>query len=72
MNTSGSITLGELVRKLDMLDVACHRCDRRGRLSLERLIASRAPRSGVYRAADQTRLDAPGSRQTREAAWGLG
>jgi hypothetical protein len=27
---SGSITLGDL----DMLDVACHRCERRGRLRL--------------------------------------
>jgi hypothetical protein len=27
-----SITLGELVGKLDMLEVACHRCDRKGRL----------------------------------------
>jgi hypothetical protein len=34
----GSITLDEPVGKPDMLEVACHRCDRRGRLSLERVI----------------------------------
>ena len=39
MSARGSITLGELVDKLDMLEVACHRCDRKGRLSLDRLIA---------------------------------
>ncbi len=39
MSSSGSITLGELVGKLDQLEVACRRCDRHGRLSLERLIA---------------------------------
>ena len=38
MSSRGSITLGELQGKLTMLEIACHRCDRRGRLSLERLI----------------------------------
>jgi hypothetical protein len=39
MSTRGSITLGELQGKLSMLDVACHRCERRCRVSLSRLIA---------------------------------
>jgi hypothetical protein len=27
MSNRGSITLGELQGKLDLLDIACHRCD---------------------------------------------
>ena len=34
----GSVTLGDLVDRLAMLDVACSRCARRGRLQLDRLI----------------------------------
>jgi len=34
MNTRGSITLGELVGKLDLLEIKCHRCERHGRVSL--------------------------------------
>jgi hypothetical protein len=30
MRNRGSITLGELQAKLDLLDIACHRCERRG------------------------------------------
>jgi hypothetical protein len=40
MTVSGStIKLGDLVGKLDMLELACNRCDRRGRLRLADLIA---------------------------------
>ena len=38
MSARGSITLGELQGKLTTLDIACHRCERRGRFSLSRLI----------------------------------
>ena len=38
MSNRGSITLGELVGKLDLLEIKCHRCDRHGRVSLARLI----------------------------------
>ena len=38
MSSRGSITLGELEGKLTMLEVNCHRCERRGRVSLARLI----------------------------------
>ena len=38
MINRGSITLGELEGKLTMLEVNCHRCERRGRVSLARLI----------------------------------
>jgi len=39
----GVITLGEMRAKgMTMLEVACRRCERRGRLSIERLIAKHA------------------------------
>lgn len=47
MSARGSITLGELRGKLDMLDVACSRCDRRGRLRLDRLIAEHGAGMGL-------------------------
>jgi hypothetical protein len=42
----GVITLGEMrAKRMVMLDVACRRCERRGRLRIERLIAEHG--SGV-------------------------
>ena len=41
MSNRGSISLGELKGKLTMLEVACHRCERRGRVNLARLIEER-------------------------------
>ena len=38
MSNRGSITLGEVKGKLTMLEVACHRCDRKGRVNVQRLI----------------------------------
>ena len=39
MSNSGAVTFGDLAGKLVMLDVACSKCDRRGRLSVAKLIA---------------------------------
>lgn len=36
---SGTITLGAVAAHLTMLEVSCNRCDRRGRLRIEDLIA---------------------------------
>lgn len=36
---SGVVTLGQIAPHLPMLEVACNRCDRRGRLYADRLIA---------------------------------
>jgi hypothetical protein len=33
-----AVTLGDLVGKFTMLEIACRRCERRGRLSVARLI----------------------------------
>ena len=49
MSNRGSITLGELQGKLDLLDIACHRCERRGRISLARLIEEHAADVGRRR-----------------------
>jgi len=38
MSNRGSIMLRELQGKLDLLELACHRCERRGRVSVARLI----------------------------------
>jgi hypothetical protein len=40
---SGVTTLGGLARLRSGLDVACNRCDRRGRLSVRRLLAEHGP-----------------------------
>jgi len=47
MSNRGSITLGELQGKLDLLDIACHRCERRGRVSLARLIEEHGADTGL-------------------------
>ena len=41
MSNSGAVTLGDVAGKLPMLDVACSKCERRGRLSVAKLIAER-------------------------------
>jgi hypothetical protein len=35
----GSVTLGDLVDRIAMMEVACSRCERRGRLQVDRLLA---------------------------------
>ena len=47
MSARGSITLSELQGKLTILDVACHRCERRGRVSLARLIEEHGADTGL-------------------------
>ena len=47
MSARGSITLGELQGKLTMLDIACHRCERHGRVSLSRLIEEHGADTGL-------------------------
>ena len=36
---SGVVTLGQVAARLQVLEVACNRCDRRGRLHTARLLA---------------------------------
>lgn len=39
----GVVTLGQVAARLDYLDVGCSRCDRTGRLRLDRLTAEYGP-----------------------------
>ena len=41
MPRDGAITLGDLVGKLDALEVACDKCWRKGRYGVERLVERR-------------------------------
>ena len=36
---TGTRILGEIAARIDLLTVACNRCDRRGRLRIDRLLA---------------------------------
>jgi len=47
MSSRGSITLGELQGKLTILDAACHRGERSGRVSLARLIEEHGADTGL-------------------------
>jgi hypothetical protein len=47
MSNRGSITLGELQGKLDLPDIACHRCERNGRVGVARLIEEHGADKGL-------------------------
>jgi len=64
------ILLGELAaRGAAMLDIRCGRCDRHGRLSVQRLLAQYGPDAPVRRAMQgQIGIARTGSRATASAA----
>lgn len=43
MKKPGAVALGEVAAKATHLDIACSRCERRGRYALARLVASHGP-----------------------------
>ena len=47
MNSSGAVTLGEIAGKITMLEVACSRCHRRGRLRVARLLEQHGADMGL-------------------------
>jgi hypothetical protein len=55
MSDDGSLKLGALVGRLTTLEVACARCERRGRLRLDKLIAEHGRRSRCPNSVRQTR-----------------
>ena len=55
MPRDGAITFADLIGKLDMLHVACEKCDRKGRYAVARLIEQRGRDTKV--------LDLPASGQ---------
>jgi hypothetical protein len=64
MSNRGSITLGELQGKLDLLDIACHHCERRGRVSLSRLIEEHGADTGLPDLWESLADDCPNARST--------
>ena len=40
---AGVVTLGQVAARLPMLEVACNRCERHGRLHMSRLLATYGP-----------------------------
>src|SRR5947199_5819237 len=64
MSSRGSITLGELEGKLTMLDVACHRCERCGRVSLARLIEDHGADMGLPDLWESLAGDCPNAHTT--------
>jgi len=59
----GYVLLGEIAERftaagLAMLEVSCNRCDRRGRLSIARLLAEHGPRCQVPSCAASSRTTA--------------
>ena len=47
MSAGGAVTLGDLVGRIDRLEVRCRRCERHGRLRLARLIADHGAGTGL-------------------------
>ncbi len=64
MSNRGSITRGELQGKLDLLDIACHRCERSGRVSLARLIEEHGADTGLPDLWENLAGDCPQARST--------
>ena len=64
MNSRGSITLGELQGKLDLLEIKCHRCERHGRVGLARLIDEHGADTGLPDLWQSLAGDCPNARST--------
>ena len=64
MSSRGSITIGELQGKLTMLEVACHRCERRGGVSLARLIEEHGADMGLPYLWESLAGDCPNAHTT--------
>lgn len=47
MSGAGSILLGEVAAHLTSLEIACNRCERKGRAAVSRLMAEHGPRMPI-------------------------
>jgi hypothetical protein len=61
---SNAITLGDAAAKFTLLEIACRRCERRGRLRIDKLIEQHGADIGLPELGDVLRGDCP----QREAA----
>ena len=59
MPRNGAITFGDLVGKLDLLEVACAKCGRKGRYAVARLIEQRGPDGKIVDLLSELRSDCP-------------
>src|SRR4051812_30369694 len=55
----GSITLGDMAGKFDMVEIACRRCERTGRLRIDRLIEQHGANMGLPSLCDVLIGDCP-------------
>jgi len=62
---SGSILLGQVAEHLDMLEIACKRCDRHGRMSVERLMTEHGPLMSIPRLLALLSADCPKRQEGR-------
>src|SRR5262245_60784698 len=67
--SSGAITFGDLVGRLDMLRVACSKCDRVGRYSVASLIECHGANAGLPDWKEQLTTDCP--LRAKPAVWNL-
>ena len=68
-SNSGSITLGDLVGKITMLEVGCSKCDRRGLLRLDRLIEEHGAGIGLPILGEILASDCPKARTVSINDW---
>jgi hypothetical protein len=59
MARDGAITFGDLVGKLDVLNVACDKCGRKGRYMLARLIEQRGADAKAVDLLTEVTADCP-------------
>ena len=59
-----AVALGDLVGRIDRLDVCCRRCERHGRLGLARLLEEHGPGIGMPDLAVLLAADCPKARST--------
>jgi len=59
MRSSGSVSLGEIAGKLTMLEVACSKCERHGRLSVAELIERYGAASDLFNLRTVLAADCP-------------
>jgi hypothetical protein len=64
VSNRGSITLGELQGKLEILEIKCHRCERHSRISLARLIHEHEADTGLPDLSDSLLGDCPNAHTT--------
>jgi len=66
---NGAVTLGEVARRAETLEVACGRCDRRGRYNLARLVERHGAAKGLPDLRDVLAADCP--RQKAQSIYDL-